>query len=107
MGTVTVASAALFFQRFFLAEKAGDGTFDAIRVAMACVWLSSKAREDSCRLRDIVNSFTVLKSGSGPDGQVLQMEAYWSLRDSLVLYEQAVLRAMAFDAEPTPAYSFL
>merc|ERR1719378_1058594 len=39
--------------------------------------------------------------------QVMQMETYWGLRDEVVFHEQIVLRAMAFDTEPTPAYTFL
>lgn len=104
MHTVTAATSALYFQRFFLVEREAD--FDATRVAMACTWLAAKAREDPHRLRDIVNSFLALSS-TAEKGKVLQMESYWALRDELVLYEQAVLRAMGFDAEPTPAYSLL
>merc|ERR1712137_753070 len=45
---------------------------------------------------------------AGSDGaKVMQMEAYWTLRDEIINYEQAILRAMAFDIEPTRAYSFL
>jgi len=104
LDVVITASAALYFQRFFLAER--QGTFDAGRVAMACVWLATKVCEEACRLRDIVNAFLAL-AGQAEEGRVLQMEAYWALRDDVVLLEQAVLRAMAFDAEATMAYSHL
>mmetsp|Transcript_32881 Transcript_32881/g.54100 ORF Transcript_32881/g.54100 Transcript_32881/m.54100 type:complete len:263 (-) Transcript_32881:78-866(-) len=118
LGPVTTATAALYFQRFYLVQQQGD--FDAVRIAMACVWLASKVCEEKTRLRDIVNSFLALhgceaspqvekttKANGSTDGEVMQMEAYWALRDDLILCEQAVLRAMAFDVEPTPAYSFL
>mmetsp|Transcript_81167 Transcript_81167/g.225903 ORF Transcript_81167/g.225903 Transcript_81167/m.225903 type:complete len:266 (+) Transcript_81167:78-875(+) len=104
MHTVTIASAALYFQRFFLAEA--EGRFNATRIATACVWLASKAREDGHRLRDIANAFQAIR-GNEDKGMILQMEEYWALRDEVVAHEQAVLRAMAFDAEPTPAYAFL
>lgn len=39
---VTAASGALFFQRFCLAEREGD--FDHHRLAMASLWLATKAR---------------------------------------------------------------
>jgi len=104
LGTVATATAALYFQRFFLVEK--EGSFDAVRVAIACVWLSAKVNEMAVRLRDIVNSFLALQ-GQGQEGKAMQMEAYWTLRDELVSHEQAVLRAMTFDVEPTPAYAFL
>merc|ERR1712228_959685 len=70
------------------------------------VWLSSKVTEEAHRLRDIVNSFIALEDGTEVK-EVMQMEAYWALRDELVQHEQAILRAMAFDTEPTPAYTFL
>lgn len=153
LNPVTTATAAMYFQRFYLVEQ--QGNFDAMRVAMACVWLASKVCEEKTRLRDIVNSFLALQehggvaqvnhagkasvarlfsvqsglnasrtsskrcadgdvkkqrpgtSNSGKEDEVLQMEEYWSLRDDLVVCEQAVLRAMAFDVEPTSAYSFL
>jgi len=104
MSPVTIATAALYFQRFFLVEKRGD--FDAMRIAIACAWLASKVREEAYSLRDIVNAFAVV-DGRAEESKALQMEAYWALRDEVVLHEQAVLRAMAFDVEPTPAYTFL
>mmetsp|Transcript_88394 Transcript_88394/g.250520 ORF Transcript_88394/g.250520 Transcript_88394/m.250520 type:complete len:281 (-) Transcript_88394:228-1070(-) len=104
VGPVTTATAALYFQRFFLAEKEGD--FDAQRVAMACMWLASKVREEPLRLRDIVNAFAGIK-GRVQEVKEMKMEAYWALRDEVVLHEQVVLRTMAFDVEPTPAYMLL
>eukprot|EP00747_Dinoflagellata_sp_TGD_P166919 gnl/TRDRNA2_/TRDRNA2_190477_c0_seq1.p1 gnl/TRDRNA2_/TRDRNA2_190477_c0~~gnl/TRDRNA2_/TRDRNA2_190477_c0_seq1.p1 ORF type:complete len:322 (+),score=52.23 gnl/TRDRNA2_/TRDRNA2_190477_c0_seq1:53-967(+) len=104
MDVVSSATAALYFQRFFLVEKQED--FDPSRIAAACVWLASKVREDSRRLRDIINSFAALEGRSDVQ-QALEMEAYWAIRDDLVLHEQALLRALSFDVEPTPAYSFL
>lgn len=104
MNTVTIATAALYFQRFFLAE--GRDRFNATHVATACVWLASKVQEDGRRLRDIANAFAAL-CGREQETRELRMEDYWTMRDAFVLHEQAVLRAMAFDAEPTPAYGFL
>merc|ERR1712107_686685 len=34
-------------------------------------------------------------------------ETFWEIRDEVVAHEQAVLRAMAYDTEPTSAYIFL
>ncbi|CAE8711735.1 unnamed protein product, partial [Polarella glacialis] len=104
LDSVTTATAALYFQRFFLTEK--EGVFDARRMAISSVWLASKVREGMCRLRDIVNSFESL-TGRVEDEKGMSMEVYWALRDELVLHEQALLRAMAYDAELTPAYTFL
>eukprot|EP00927_Polykrikos_kofoidii_P078408 TRINITY_DN75235_c0_g1_i1.p1 TRINITY_DN75235_c0_g1~~TRINITY_DN75235_c0_g1_i1.p1 ORF type:complete len:304 (+),score=66.06 TRINITY_DN75235_c0_g1_i1:77-913(+) len=104
MHTVTIATGALYFQRFFLAE--GRDHFNATHVATSCLWLASKVSEDVRRLRDIANVFAAL-SGREEKMTELQMEEYWALRDEVVSHEQAVLRAMAFDAEPTPAYSFM
>merc|ERR1719468_680723 len=92
---VTTATAALYFQRFFLAQK--EGEFDATRVAMASVWLASKVREDGLKLRDIVNSFLALEASDRANDSLMRMEAYWLLRDELVLHEQALLRTMASD----------
>merc|ERR1712232_1194931 len=39
--------------------------------------------------------------------KTIGMEEYWTLRDELVAHEQALLRALAFDTEPTLAYVFL
>eukprot|EP00930_Biecheleria_cincta_P077163 TRINITY_DN64438_c0_g1_i1.p1 TRINITY_DN64438_c0_g1~~TRINITY_DN64438_c0_g1_i1.p1 ORF type:complete len:264 (-),score=38.93 TRINITY_DN64438_c0_g1_i1:15-806(-) len=102
--TISAASAALYFQRFYVAEK--EEEFDARRIAISSLWLASKVREGGCRLRDIVNSFEIFLGRRG-DEKGMSMEAYWTLRDELVLHEQALLRAMAFDAELTPAYAFL
>merc|ERR1711971_710172 len=41
------------------------------------------------------------------DPPIMQMEAYWSLRDEVVSYEQALLRVLDFETEPTPAYTHL
>lgn len=103
--TVCTATAALFFQRFFMTEK--QGAVDGSLVAMSCVWLASKVREEPRRLRDVINSSLAATGKRGDELQGMPMEVYWSLRDEVVLHEQMVLRAMSFDTEPTPAYMYL
>eukprot|EP00434_Breviolum_minutum_P038255 symbB.v1.2.033930.t1/scaffold4288.1/size41896/1 len=103
LDTVTTATAGLFFQRFCLAEREGD--FDHHRLAMASLWLASKVRETSCRLRDIVNGFEIFLERADEKG--MPMEVYWAMRDEIVLHEQVLLRGMGFDVELTPAYAYL
>ncbi|CAK9085341.1 unnamed protein product [Durusdinium trenchii] len=101
--TVTTASGAFFFQRFCLAEREGD--VDHHRLAMASLWLATKVREASCRLRDIVNGFEIFLQKADEKG--MPMEAYWSLRDEVVVHEQVLLRGLGFDVELTSAYASL
>ncbi|CAK0862447.1 unnamed protein product [Prorocentrum cordatum] len=109
MSPTGTATAALYFQRFLLvAPSSGEEGFSTLRAAMSCVWLASKTLEEPQRLRDVANAFLALEARSaGRGAPVLEMEAYWALRDEVVWHEQVVLRAMAFDAEPTPAYALL
>lgn len=106
LDTVTAATACLYFQRFFLVEQEGSTPFDSVRIAMACLWLATKVCEEGHSLRDIANAVMAMEE-QAKEAKTLQMEAYWALRDELVSHEQAILRAMTFDTEPTMAYSLL
>ncbi|CAL1164514.1 unnamed protein product [Cladocopium goreaui] len=104
LDTVTAASGCFFFQRFCLAERT-EGDFDHHRLAMASLWLATKVRETSCRLRDIVNGFEVLLQRAESCG--MPMEVYWAMRDEIVVHEQVLLRGLGFDVELTSAYAYL
>lgn len=103
MDAASTATAALYFQRVFLVEKDG---FDATLICMASLWLASKLCETKHRLRDIVNSVRLVRSMYKRPAS-LSMESYWCIRDAVTSYEQLVLRAMAFEVEPSLAHATL
>ena len=61
LDSVAIATATWYFQRFFAVES--RESCHAGRIAIACLWLSTKVLEERRPLRDIVNAFTVSEGG--------------------------------------------
>ena len=61
----------------------------------ACLVLASKMCEAQRRTRDVINAVHLAQTGE----LLRSTHEYWALKEALVLAEQNLLRALAFDAE--------
>ena len=66
---------------------------DADYDAAACVFLSAKMCEEPRRVRDVLNAFELATRGS----IVRDAQDYWARKERLVLAEQRLLRALAYE----------
>lgn len=99
----TIASAAIYFQRFF--EKRDADEYDAMLVAATSLYLAGKVEEEHLRARDIINVFYSMLN---PQKESLELgEEYWSLRDSIVQCELLLLRVLKFHVHNDHPHRYL
>jgi len=101
----TVATAAVFFHRFFAAHS--PAKFRRDTMTMACLFLAAKANEQQRKARDVINVFNAI-ADAGSGAQPMQIsQRFWDKKDLLVEYESYLLRALAFDVEVALPHRFL
>lgn len=64
-------------------------------IAASCLYLSSKIKDDSIKIRDIINvAHNTLNRGAPP----LELsDEYWMMRDTIVQAELLITRVLKFD----------
>ncbi|KAJ6636730.1 Cyclin-Q, partial [Pseudolycoriella hygida] len=93
MKPLTCAAAAVIFHRFY--REVGQAEYDEFLIASSSLYLAGKIKEDSIKIRDIINvAHNTLNRGASP----LELgDEYWAMRDGIVQAELLITRMLKFD----------
>ncbi|KAL0820300.1 hypothetical protein ABMA28_006210 [Loxostege sticticalis] len=99
----TVATAAIFYHKFF--KEADKNDYDCYVICTACLCAAGKSRDEAVRLRDAVNvAHNSINRGAGP----LELgEEYWSWRGAVAQAELLVLRLLGFNLDAPSPHRYL
>ncbi|XP_045452578.1 cyclin-Q [Melitaea cinxia] len=99
----TVATAAIFYHKFF--KEADKNDYDCYVICTACLCAAGKSRDEPVRLRDAVNvAHNSINRGAGP----LELgEEYWSWRGAVAQAELLVLRLLGFNLDAPSSHRYL
>ena len=93
----SVATASVYYHRFFQSNDNDIDTFDVNLVSAASLWIASKVNEeDDVKLTDVVNVFYALVNPSKADDPLDCGIIFWSLKDSISTMELLILRSLQF-----------
>eukprot|EP00741_Cyanophora_paradoxa_P003927 tig00000737_g3820.t1 len=103
MPQFVIATAIYFFHQFF--QHNSFACTERETVPLACLYLASKSEEHCRKLRDIIN---VAYRVRNPDKAPLRVgKEYWDMKELLIVTEQMLLRALAFDMSVDLPYKYL
>ncbi|RZF38991.1 hypothetical protein LSTR_LSTR003734 [Laodelphax striatellus] len=100
---LTIATAATLFHKFF--KEAEKASYDQYLIASTCLYLASKMKDESLKVRDVINvSHNTLFRGSLP----LDLgDEYWSMRDAIVQAELLIMRMLKFEVQTVHPHKFM
>ncbi|KAN0117047.1 cyclin-like protein [Hyaloscypha variabilis] len=106
---LTLATAAVFFQRFYMRksmvpEKMGVHHYN---IAATALFLATKTEENCRKTKEIV--IAVAKVAQKNASLIIddQSKEYWRWRDSILLYEELMLELLTFDVVLQSPYTLL
>ena len=76
-----------------VASATSEAASSASSLDTACLFLAAKTCEEPRRIRDVINAMHLADSGQ----ELVDSRHYWQLKEDLVLAEQRLLRALAYD----------
>jgi len=99
---LTIATAVVFFHRFFVRHKLRD--FERMIIAATCLFLAAKVEETPKKLKDVIEIMYTIKYKKEikPDSMEFQQ-----LKDQILTNELIVLQTIAFDLTVEHPYKFL
>ncbi|OAF62201.1 hypothetical protein VC83_01194 [Pseudogymnoascus destructans] len=105
---VTLGSAAVFFQRFYMrVGMVGERGVHHYNIAATSLFLATKAEENCRKTKEIV--IAVAKVAQKNANLVIdeQSKEFWRWKDSILLYEETMLELLTFDVVLESPYSHL
>ncbi|RHN48013.1 putative cyclin [Medicago truncatula] len=104
MPQITIATAVLFCQRFFLRQSHAKN--DHRIIATVCMFLASKVKESRCHLRDIifVSNEMIHEKDPAAAQKIKQKEVYEQQKELILLGERVVLATLGFDFDVQEPY---
>jgi cyclin T len=105
---LTIATAIVFFHRFYAARKFSE--FDRHIIATTCLFLAGKVEETPKKLRDIIMVTEQMRhKDSVPPKRPLDPEGaeFDELREKILTHELIVLQTIAFDMTIEHPYKYL
>lgn len=103
MKPLTSATAAILFHRFF--KEMEDSEYDPFMIASSCLYLASKIKDDTVKIRDVIN---VAHSTINRNAAPLELgDEYWSMRDTIVQAELFITRVLKFDLTTVHPHKYM
>ncbi|OBT67112.1 hypothetical protein VE03_04453 [Pseudogymnoascus sp. 23342-1-I1] len=105
---VTLGSAAVFFQRFYMrVGMVGERGVHHYNIAATSLFLATKAEENCRKTKEIV--IAVAKVAQKNANLVIdeQSKEFWRWKDSILLYEETMLELLTFDVVLESPYTHL
>eukprot|EP01118_Nematostelium_gracile_P018865 TRINITY_DN8535_c0_g1_i1.p1 TRINITY_DN8535_c0_g1~~TRINITY_DN8535_c0_g1_i1.p1 ORF type:complete len:456 (-),score=89.12 TRINITY_DN8535_c0_g1_i1:63-1346(-) len=105
---LTIATAIVFFHRFFAARRFTE--YDRHTIATTCVFLAGKVEETPKKLRDIINASESLKYRDVvPPRKPLdeQSPEMLTLKEKILAHELIILQTLAFEMTIEHPYKYL
>jgi hypothetical protein len=99
---LTIATAVVFFHRFYVRHKFKD--YDKNTIASTCLFLAAKVEETPKKLKDVIDIMCNIKYKKEykPDSK-----EFLELREKILTQELAVLQTIAFDLTVEHPYKHL
>ncbi|XP_017767793.1 PREDICTED: cyclin-related protein FAM58A [Nicrophorus vespilloides] len=100
---LTIATATVLMHRFF--KEVDQANYDCYLIASSTLYLAGKIKDDSLKIRDIINvSYSTLHRSNGP----LEIgDEFWNMRDAIVQAELLIMRILKFEVTITHPHKYL
>jgi len=98
---LTIASAIVFYHRFFAYKSYGD--FERFSIATTCIFLASKVEETPKKLKDVVMETYKQQHKDKPPPEIESRE-FWELKEKVLISERILLQTLSFDLTVEHAY---
>ncbi|KAI9830408.1 MAG: Cyclin- protein fam58a [Phylliscum demangeonii] len=106
---LTLSTAAVFLQRFFMrhsmVDKAGRAGFHYYAIGATALFLATKVEEHSRKLKELIIACCRVAQKNANLVVDEQSKEYWRWRDTILHHEDLLLEAICFDLTYDPPYT--
>jgi len=105
MPQLTIATATIFFHRFFAIHSMKN--FDKDAVSMTCLFLAGKVEETPRKLKNVIDNCWKILHNKNINEKDKESEEYLRLREQVLLHEFLLLQTLEFDLTIEHPYKHL